>query len=223
MRFPGPRRTALVTLAVSLTAVLATGVLVWAASRGGPPDESSAPRPAAAVIAPRAAPDLTVVRAVSSLAVLRAWDRARARAWARASLHDLRSLYVPGSRAGTVDLARLTAWRDRGLRVRGMDMQVLGVTLLRRTADTLVLRVTDRVVGAVAVPLGASGAHGEPHGKPLPQDRESTRRLTLVRHGGRWRMAAVVDVPRGQRAPVEGSSPSSPAASTASTSGSANS
>ncbi len=68
-----------------------------------------------------------------------------------------------------------------------MRTQVLVVDVRTRTPDRLVLVVTDRLLGAVAVPGGL----------PLPRDQPSTRRLELRRVAGRWLMAGVVPFSRG--------------------------
>ena len=114
-------------------------------------------------------------------AVLRAWDAARGKAWAHGDVAALRRLYAPASRAGAADVAMLRRWRERGLVVRRMREQVFGLDVLRDEPRRLVVRVTDRLVDAVAV--GASGA------RALPQDAPSTTRVVLVRTGGRWRVA----------------------------------
>lgn len=73
----------------------------------------------------------------------------------------------------------------RGLTVRGMRMQVLEATVLSRGPDRYRLRVTDRLVGAVAVGGGVSVR--------LPRDRASTRLITLTRAspGAAWQVASV--------------------------------
>jgi len=126
----------------------------------------------------------TVGRTGEALAALREWDRRRAVAYARGSSRMLRELYVPRSRAGDADAAVLEKYRARGLRVNGMHMQLLAVTVLAGKADTLRLRVTDRLRGAVAV---------GPRGRfVLPADRASTRTVTMRRgRDGRWRVASV--------------------------------
>lgn len=186
--------------------VLACLLVTWAALREHQESPGSSARPsgttpaaAAAVIAPGAR-QVDVVRAVGSLAILRDWDRARAEAWAEGDVRALRRLYTPGSTAGQRDAAMLRRWTARGLRVRGMSMQVLAVELRRRTDRTLVLVVTDRLSGAEAV--GASGS------VELPRDGASTRRLAFREVAGRWLLRSAQEVPR-------------PVASTASTSGSA--
>lgn len=117
------------------------------------------------------------------VAVLHDWDQRRAVAWAAGDPAALRRLYEPGSRAGAADLAMLQAWRERGLRVVGMRMQLLSVSVRVDTGRRLVLVVSDRLASAVAVGDGVR--------RPLPRDAVSTRRLVLVRIAGEWRMAQV--------------------------------
>ena len=117
--------------------------------------------------------------------VLSRWDRARSAAWARGSVGMLRRLYVPGSGAGRRDLRLLRAYADRGLRVEGLRTQVLAWSVVAREPDRLVLWVTDRLVGGVAVRSdGSTRAR-------LPADRPTERRVMLVRREGRWLMARV--------------------------------
>lgn len=173
----GARRTLLALVVVGLVGGVAAVLLVGVALRGG----SSTPRPPVrapvAVVAPEAG-SVSVTRAVSSLAILRDWDRSRAAAWAEGDARALARLYVDGSEAGARDVAMLRAWRDRGLRVEGMSMQVLAVELRARTARRLVLVVTDRLVGAQAVGPGDRRA--------LPRDDPTTRRLVFRAVNGSW-------------------------------------
>jgi GAF domain-containing protein len=116
--------------------------------------------------------------------VLRAWDAARADAFADGDVAALRSLYVEGSGAGTADIALLRAYLRRGLWVEEMRMQLLAVEVLREERRLLRLRVTDRLAGAVAA--------GEETSVDLPRDAASTRILELRRTaGGRWQVASV--------------------------------
>lgn len=115
------------------------------------------------------------------LAVLHAWDQRRAAAWAAGDPGALRRLYTRGSTAGAADVAMLRAWRERGLRVVGMQMQLLSVAVRADTGDRLVLVVSDRLSSAVAVGPGVR--------RTLPRDAVSTRRLVLVRVAGEWRLA----------------------------------
>ncbi|GAB3763426.1 hypothetical protein FB382_001210 [Nocardioides ginsengisegetis] len=119
------------------------------------------------------------------LEVLHAWDAARAAAWAHADVPALRSLYAAGSASGAADVAMLREWRARGVRVEGMSMQVLAARELSATSHRLVLRVTDRLVGAQAVVAGRR--------VPLPRDEVSRRVLVLVRVAGEWRVEEARD------------------------------
>jgi hypothetical protein len=127
---------------------------------------------------------------VDAAAVLHAWDERRAAAWASGHPGGLRPLYVRGSAAGRVDADMLRAWRDRGLRVEGMRMQLLRVDVRRSSRSRLELVVTDRLASGVAVGAGVR--------VPLPRDAASTRTLTLRKVAGEWRVSSVV----GQARPV---------------------
>ena len=196
---PPPLRVTLAVAAVIVVGVVALVITGLLRSAPGEEDRSS-PDPAGAF--PRVAPSVTVTEAVASLAVLRDWDRARSSAWARGDVAALRRIYLPGSRAGAEDVGMLSRWVERGLRVRWMTMQVLTVELRVRTERRIVLDVTDRLADAVAVPVGGGRL------RALPRDGLTTRRLAfrLTRDG--WVLAAAYE---------------RPLASTASTSGSANS
>jgi hypothetical protein len=167
-----------VVLAAGLTGLLLR-VSAWPAPTAAPARTASSGRAAGvgqAVSADPADPP--------ALTALREWDRRRAVAYARGSSRMLRDLYVPHARAGRADVAVLEGYRARGLRVAGMRMQLLAVTVLAGTDDTLRLRVTDRLRGAIAV--------GQRHRFVLPTDAASTRTVTLRRGpAGRWRVAAV--------------------------------
>lgn len=141
------------------------------------------------------------------LAVLRAWDRDRADAWRHGDVAALRRLYVPGSAAGRADRAMLSSYLDRGLRVRGLRMQVASADVQYADDDRIVLRLTERLAATATV----TGVAGDLR---LPGDGWSRRRVVLVDDGERWRVVSVV---------AQAGAADSPAASTASTSGSANS
>lgn len=132
--------------------------------------------------------------------VLRAWDRARAAAWADGDAAALAELYVRGSTAGEQDVAMLRRWTERGLRVHGMRMQVLRVDVRTRSERRLVLWVTDRLTGAVAV-RGSDDTTWR-----LPADRADTRRLVFRRTAGSWRLASSYDKALARIAATSGSS-----------------
>jgi hypothetical protein len=116
--------------------------------------------------------------------VLREWDSARADAFAEGDVAALRSLYAGGSAAGRSDVALLRAYLRRGLRVEEMQMQLLAVEVLREESRLLRLRVTDRLVGAVAA--------GEGTRVPLPRDAASTRVVELrLGVDEQWRVSSV--------------------------------
>lgn len=92
---------------------------------------------------------------------------------------------MPGSRAGTADVRTLSAYLARGLRVEGMRMQLLAVTVLEERPGRIRLQVTDRLTGAVAV---------DPQGRVrLPSDSASARVVVLVRSDAGWQVAGVSD------------------------------
>jgi hypothetical protein len=124
-------------------------------------------------------------RTSDALALLRAWDRRRSRAWTRADPAALTDLYTRGSRTGRHDRAMLAAYDARGLRVAGLQTQVLGASLRSWAPSRVRLEVVDRVVGAHAVGDGARMA--------LPRDRPSTRVISLRRVSGAWRVEEVRD------------------------------
>ena len=113
-------------------------------------------------------------------AVLRRWDADRARAWAHGDVAALRALYAPGSRTGAQDVAMLRRWQDRGWVVRRGREQLFVVRVLTHSRTRWVLRVTDRLVDAVAV----DGRRA----RPLPQDAASTTRVVLRRGDHRWQV-----------------------------------
>ncbi len=114
--------------------------------------------------------------------ILHAWDGRRAEAWAAGDVAGLRSLYTTGSVAGHRDAARLRAWSERGLRVRGLRMQLLRVDVRARTPRRLVLDVIDRVAGGVAVPGRVA----------LPRDAATRHLVTLRRVAGEWLVSSTL-------------------------------
>ena len=122
-------------------------------------------------------------RRVAALGVLRAWDVRRAAAWAAGDEAALAALYTDGSAAGRRDRAMLGRYGARGLRVRGMRMQVLAGKVRSRTAGRIVLVVTDRLAHAVAEGRGTRVV--------LPRDRATRRTIVLRGVAGEWRVAQV--------------------------------
>lgn len=116
--------------------------------------------------------------------VLRRWDARRVAAWAAGDAEALASLYVRGAPAGARDVAMLERWNARGVRVAGWTTQVLALEVVRGGPTVLVLRVTDRVVAAVAARGSRRAA--------LPADAASRRTIELRRgERGVWRVVSV--------------------------------
>jgi hypothetical protein len=183
-------RLLLVVLVLTALGALAAGVA--GVVEGGPsvvvtPERPTSPesrlpvtgnraaKPGRATAAPR--------RRVAVLAVLGAWDVRRAAAWAAGDEAALAALYTDGSAAGRRDRAMLGRYVARGLRVRGMRMQVLAGKVRSRTAGRIVLVVTDRLAHGVAVGRGTRVV--------LPRDRATRRTIVLRRVAGEWRVAQV--------------------------------
>lgn len=114
----------------------------------------------------------------SARQILADWDRSRAAAYAAGRPADLRALYTPASRSGDADAALLRDYVGRGLRVEHLRMQVLAFRVLRRTPTGLLVEVTDRLDGAVAVQGDERTA--------LPADKADQRRITMARRGDTW-------------------------------------
>lgn len=121
--------------------------------------------------------------------VLHEWDVRRAAAWESADPAALRATYTPHSSAGRADVAMLRAWRERGLRIEGLRMQLLSVEVVSARHDRLVVDVADRVAAGVVVPGGA----------PLPRDEVTRHRMVLRQVEGEWLVAAVRDQARPAR------------------------
>jgi hypothetical protein len=77
----------------------------------------------------------------------------------------------------------LHEWVSRGLVVRGLRTQLLAVREVSRSRSAWTLRVTDRLVGGVAVGNGVR--------RPLPVDGATTRTVVLHRVAGRWLVGSV--------------------------------
>jgi hypothetical protein len=116
--------------------------------------------------------------------LLRGLDRARARAFATGEVSALAAVYQSGSAVLHRDRAVLRAYVARGLTVHGVDFDLLDVRIRRSEPGVVVLRVVDRLRPATA--RGGGGAR-----LPLPRDGPTAHRMTLTRHDGGWRIAAV--------------------------------
>lgn len=124
--------------------------------------------------------------ALSAARVLHRWDEARAQAYATGNAEALRSLYVPASSAADADVALLTAYDARGLRVTALTTQVFELSVLRRGPRVLVLRVVDRVAGGVV--------QGQGRCSRLATSAPAVRTVEWRRLEGRWRVGEVTEV-----------------------------
>jgi len=160
-------------LALLVGAACVVGGATRARADGDPPS-----------IEPVVVPATSALAGPPAVTVVRAWDDARAEAWARGDPLRLAALYTPASVAGRRDVAMLRTWTARGLVVRGLRTQLLSVRELGRTLTIWTLLVTDRLAGGVAVGRGER--------RPLPRDGVSVRTVRLRLLDGRWRVAAVL-------------------------------
>lgn len=171
------RNTSLVILGMAL-GILGSLVVAALVASGAPVrEDGSSPSPGFATST--AGP----VASAPAVDVLRGWDLSRARAYADGDAEALRALYVAGSKAGTTDVRLLTSYAGRGLRVEGMEMQILAVDVLAHSPERWRIRVTDRLYAAVAVGHGARVV--------LPRDQASTRVVTMILRAGAWKVASV--------------------------------
>lgn len=192
-----PRRLLPALTALACLCVVAT-LVVTVARRDDRAVRENHPAVAAGSGAAAGAGSRTAAGPAGPARILAAWDERRALAWAEGDTAALRELYAVGSRTGAADLRLQRHYLRRGLTVQGMRTQVLALTVVRRSAGQLVLVVTDRVVGGQAVDGTAR--------VPLPADRASTRRIVLVRQGGRSTEAWLVAEARDQASPAASTS-----------------
>lgn len=171
-----PRALVVATL-VAVGLALAAPSLGGAADRAGPPPTTATAAPGAA---PAAAPGDR--EEVAALEVLRAWDAARAEAWADGDVEALGRLHAARTPTGSADVAALQAYLARGLVVVDLRSQVLAVDVITRSPRSWRLRVTDRLVDGRAVPMRDPDAEGV----PLPGDAPTTREVLLVRTADGW-------------------------------------
>ena len=166
---------ALLVVALGLT----LGLVGLAVLSEEPAGAGRAPRPtAASAPAETSAPK-------RALAVLHDWDLRRAAAWAASDEAALARLYTARSSAGRSDVALLRRYRERGVTVPDVRMQVLRAAVLVDRPGRVVLRVTERLVTRAAR-VGTRPV-------PLPRDAAESHVIDLRKVRGTWRVAAVTD------------------------------
>ena len=122
-----------------------------------------------------------------ALGVLHRWDAARSEAYDAGSAAALRALYVPGCSAARRDVRLLRSYAARGLRVRGLAVQVLSWRTVERDPGRLTLRVVDRVASAVVTDTRGRA-------RSLPRDQPRVHLVGLVRGAdGRWRVSRTAE------------------------------
>ena len=162
---------------------LLVGVFVVVAWPSAPPGEPAAHRGR-----PPQGAGATARIEAQAAGALRDWDRRRAAAWASGDAEALAALYVPGASAGGADVVMLAAWTARGLAVDDLTTQLLAVHVRAHGPTRWVLRVRDRVTGAVAAGVGRA--------EQLPAGATSERDVVLRLVRGAWLVASVRPVPR---------------------------
>jgi hypothetical protein len=167
----------LLAIAVTFVTIAAAGV-----AQGGPPSTAVSTSGTAPNHEARATTGV-----LHASEVLQAWDHLRGVAWSRADAPALADLYTPASRTGRRDVRDLRRWRGRGLRVVGLRQQVSGLRVRAETSRRLVLVITDRTVGGVAV--------GHRRRTALPASAWAQHRIVLRRVGDRWLVEDVVTQP----------------------------
>jgi hypothetical protein len=163
-------------------------VVALAAVAFRPADDSAAPSSASPLETPVAdSPAVDVSKAdrtVDWAAVAQQLSVARADALARLDADALGSVYVSGSRAAAADLASIERWLRQQRRPVGLRARVLDVRVLRATASSAALLLTERL-SAYRVVDGSGRVVGR------GRSEVQTVRLSVVRRAGTWLVRAV--------------------------------
>ncbi|GAA0605725.1 protein kinase [Kribbella sandramycini] len=111
--------------------------------------------------------------AVDWLAVLQALDAQRAQAFASLDLESLDRIYMPNTQPWRSDRALLTTYRRKGIRIRNLQIQIDGNTVVRQSTTSVTLRTTDHLAQGQAITR--TGATTK-----LPPGSPTTRLITLT-------------------------------------------
>lgn len=201
---PAPRRRRAPTriaafVAAALGAALAVVAMTWSGSPGVPPTTTASGRSATAQDSnapvtptataerashPRPTPSGAdpTAEAPRWQGVLRQLDDRRARAWRTGRPQLLRRVYTHGSPSLRRDVAMLTSYLERGLRVPGVHVRYLAVSATGQRGEAVRLTTVDRLA-----PLSARTAVDAR--MRLPRDRPSRHVIALRRVEGCWRIA----------------------------------
>jgi hypothetical protein len=199
-------RQAVVGVAAGVVLAAAVGVVVVARGAAGhpplvavtstpaasppspsPPSPSPpAPRPPSPVATTSSAgPPHRVTGDARWIAVLTALDGERDGAFETADAARLDEVYVAGSAAAATDHAALIKLSAGRLRAAGLALTVRDVRVVRESARTVVLRVTDELPAYRIVDADGATVRTEPGRGP------ATWRITLVKQSSGWRIATV--------------------------------
>jgi hypothetical protein len=118
-------------------------------------------------------------------AVLGRLDAIRALAFERLDVGSLDSFYRRGTAPWRSDRALMDSYRQCGVRIEGLRMEVRSVAVARAGRSVVVLRVVDRFAGGTAI--DASGQQ-----TVLPRGPFTARLITLDAAGGVLRISAIV-------------------------------
>ncbi|WP_344211015.1 hypothetical protein [Kribbella sancticallisti] len=120
------------------------------------------------------------------LRTLQGLDARRARAFSTLNQAELDKIYVPGTAPWTSDRSLLTTYQQQKIRVDGLRVQIDSLTIEQPGADTVVLRIVDRLVAGATIDSAG-------HRTPLPPGPATARRITLRAEAGNktWRISAI--------------------------------
>lgn len=166
-------------------------LLLWAESRSAHTGrEAHAARSAHTAVAGSRTPSAMPTPTATRVPARSGWrgrldglDRRRALAYARDDPAALRQVYVAGSRVLAADTATLRRYVADGLCVRGMRLEVTGLSVVRHSRRAAVLAVTDRLAGYDVVDARGRLVRHEPGRGPVRW------RITLRNVEGRWLIA----------------------------------
>jgi hypothetical protein len=186
-----PRRRALAgVVAVALLGGALAGGVGWGRSANRPatslapvPSPASSGVPSAAVQSTDPSPTTPIGPVWRE--VVRHLERLRARAFTTGDRALLRQVYAPATPLAARELSRLTELRRIGLRPRGLVPTVEGVSVRSAVADRVVLRVVDSLS-----PYGLVAVGGQVVSRARARPAHAVM-MTVVRIGGRWRIADV--------------------------------
>jgi tRNA A-37 threonylcarbamoyl transferase component Bud32 len=161
---------------------------------GAPVGETASPRPgqSAGVVtpgkpggSPSVPPATTAAEEARWLGTLRALDVQRSLAFSTLDPDGLDAIYVPGSSPWQSDRSLLASYRDRQVRIAGLEMQIDKLAVERPGPGTVVLRVVDHLIAGAAVDNAGRRS-------PLPAGTPTARLITLTGKGDAWRISGIV-------------------------------